>query len=61
MAVGFDNGIVRILGMNATSFEVLKAFKAHDQSICKVKYAPDMTMFVSASKDGEIFFFSISG
>lgn len=61
LAVGFDNGIVRILAMGATNFEILKAYKAHETGIVKIKYAPDLTMLVTASSNGEIFFFNISG
>jgi len=61
MAVGFDNGIVRILMLGGNDFAIVKAFKAHDTSIAKVKYSPDNTMFATASVDGEIFFFIIAG
>lgn len=61
MAVGFDNGIVRILMLGANDFTVVKAFKAHDSTIAKIKYAPDNTMFATASVEGEIFFFIIAG
>lgn len=59
--VGFNNGIVRILAIAEKNFEILKAFKASDQPITKVKYSPDQTMMVTASINGEIFFFNISG
>ena len=59
--VGFDNGIVRVLLLGATDFIILKAFKAHDDSIVRVKYSPDNTMLVTASLTGEIFFFLVSG
>lgn len=61
MCVGFDNGIVRVLLAGPTNFQVLKAFKAHDNSLVKLKYAPDQTMLATASVDGEIFFFLTSG
>jgi hypothetical protein len=38
---------------------VLKAFKSHDSKIIKVRYSPDNTMFVTASENGELFFFEI--
>ena len=41
IAVGFSNGIVRILMMANHEFTILKAFKAHDSEIIKVKYSPD--------------------
>jgi WD40 repeat protein len=60
IATGFDNGIVRILMLGAREFTVLRAFKAHDTRIVKAKYSPDNSMFVTASEDGELFFFLIS-
>lgn len=42
-------------------FTILKAFKAHDSEIIKVKYSPDQSMLVTASREGEVFFFNISG
>ena len=57
IAIGFDNGIVRILMIGASDFTVLKAFKAHDSKVVKVKYSPDNSMLVTASEDGDIFFF----
>jgi len=59
LAVGFDNGIVRILLVGSHDFMILKAFKAHDTKVVRVKYSPDNSMFVTASEDGEIFFFQI--
>lgn len=61
IAVGFDNGIVRVLLMGISDFIILKAFKAHDTSVVKIKYSPDNTMLATASEDGDIFFFVISG
>lgn len=61
VAAGFDNGIVRILMLGSHDFQILKAFKAHDSAVVRVKYAPDNTMLATASKTGEIFFFLISG
>ena len=40
---------------------ILKSFKAHDNEIVKVRYSPDQSMFVTASLEGEVFFFNISG
>lgn len=48
-----------MLGTN--DFQILKAFKAHDSAVVRVKYAPDNTIFATASSDGEIFFFIIAG
>jgi len=59
-AVGFDNGIVRVLGMGETGIDILKAFKAHDTAVVAVKFSQDGTMFATASKEGEIFFFNVS-
>ncbi len=58
-ATGFDNGIVRILLVSSDNFVILKAFKAHDSKVVRVKYSPDNQMLVTASEDGDIFFFGI--
>jgi len=60
VSVGFDNGIVRTLLMGNQNFQILKAFKAHDKSIKKVKYAPDGSMLVTCDSGREIFFFETS-
>ena len=59
LAVGFDNGIVRILLIGSHDFMILKAFKAHDSKVVRVKYSPGNTMLVTACEDGDIFFFQI--
>jgi WD40 repeat protein len=43
--------------IGASDFTVLKAFKAHDSKVVKIKYSPDNSMLVTASEDGDIFFF----
>ena len=50
---------MRIVLVGSQDFMILKAFKAHDSRIVRVKYSPDNTMFVTASEDGDIFFFLI--
>jgi WD40 repeat protein len=57
LATGYNNGIVRILLVGNHDFTILKAFKSHDTAVVKVKYSPDNTMFVTASDNGDIFFF----
>lgn len=59
--MGFNNGIVRALMLGSNDFTILKAFKAHDDKIVKIKYSPDQEMLVTASQKGELFFFEISG
>ena len=59
MAFGFDNSIVRILLIGSNDFMILKAFKAHDSKVVRVKYSPDSKMLVTVSVDGDIFFFQI--
>lgn len=60
-AAGFDNGIVRILSVNAEGIVILKSFKAHDDPIIGLKYSADLKLFVTASNKGAIFFFDIDG
>lgn len=38
---------------------ILKAFKAHDSKIVRIKYSPDSKMLVTISEEGDIFFFQI--
>jgi WD40 repeat protein len=58
-AAGFDNGIVRIMSVTADGIVILKAFKAHEDAIAGIKYSDDLTMCVTASKTGDVFFFEI--
>ena len=58
---GFDNGIVRFCQVNSEGVEIMKAFKAHDESIIGVKFSADLKMCVTASTGGEIFFFEMDG
>jgi len=60
-AAGFDNGIVRILGITADGIQLLTAFKAHDDAVVKIKYTQDMKMLVTASATGDVFFFESDG
>lgn len=60
-AVGYDTGVVRILGLGETRLEMASVFKAHDESVVKCKYAPAQTMMVTASSNGELFFFEVNG
>lgn len=48
-ALGFSNGIVRIVALAETQMQLVCSFKAHDTAVVKVKYSPDQSMFVAAS------------
>lgn len=60
-AVGYDTGVVRIVGLGETKVEMATVFKAADTPVVKVKYCPAQSMFVTASKTGELFFFEVNG
>jgi hypothetical protein len=60
-AVGYDSGIVRIVSICASSVELNVAFKAHDAPVIKLAFSPAQTMLVTASRNGEIFFFETNG
>jgi WD40 repeat protein len=60
-AVGFDNGLVRILSITADGIQLLKAFKAHDDAIACLKYTEDMKCLCTASVKGDVFFFETDG
>jgi WD40 repeat protein len=61
IAVGFESGIVRILELSDSNIELAMVMKAHDGPVDYVKYAPDQMTLVTASRNGEIFFFEING
>jgi len=61
IAVGFETGIVRILELSDSNIELAMCIKAHDGPVDYVKYAPDQMTLVTASRNGEIFFFDING
>lgn len=60
-AIGFSNGIVRILAIHTEGLDILKAFKAHEDSIIGIKHSKDLKCFVTASQSGDIFFFEMDG
>jgi hypothetical protein len=60
-AVGFNNGIIRIIGVTADGLQLLTAFKAHDDAIVKCKYTQDLKIFCTASAKGDVFFFEVDG
>jgi WD40 repeat protein len=60
-AAGFDNGIVRILNLQAEGIDIMKAFKAHDDPIVGIQHSVDLTLLVTASTQGDIFFFEMDG
>jgi WD40 repeat protein len=59
--VGFETGIVRILELSDSNIELAMVMKAHDGPVDFCKYAPDQMTLVTASRNGEIFFFDING
>lgn len=59
--VGFESGLVRTLELSDTGIELAMVMKAHDGPVDFVKYAPDQMTLVTASRNGEIFFFDING
>jgi WD40 repeat protein len=58
-AIGFSNGIVRIVSVTADHLSLLKAFKAHDEAIVAMKFSRDLRLLVTASAAGNIFFFEL--
>jgi WD40 repeat protein len=58
-AIGFANGIVRIVSVTADHLSLLKAFKAHDEPVLGMKFSKDLRLLVTASSSGNIFFFEL--
>ena len=61
VAVGFDTGVVRILQLSDVGIELAMAFKAHDGPVIFTKFSPSQISLVTASRNGEIFFFDVNG
>jgi WD40 repeat protein len=61
LACGFESGLVRILELSDSNIELAMVMKAHDGPVDFVRYAPDQMTLVTASRNGEIFFFDING
>ena len=59
--VGFETGIVRILQLTDIGIELGMAMKAHDGPVVFAKYSPNQISLVTASRNGEIFFFDVNG
>jgi hypothetical protein len=60
-AVGYDTGVIRVIGLGETKVEMASVFKAADTGIVKCKYCPAQSMMVTASEAGELFFFEVNG
>ena len=60
-AIGYDDGIVRIVSVNDRKVELGVVFKAHDCAVKSVRYSPSQTMLVACSEKGNIFFFEVNG
>jgi len=61
IACGFETGILRILELTDSNIEIAMVMKAHDGPIDFTLYAPNQMTLVTASRNGEIFFFDING
>lgn len=60
-AVGYASGIVRVVYFTDTNIELGVVFKAADAPIKRLKYSPAQNSLVTASVNGEIFFFDVNG
>jgi WD40 repeat protein len=58
-AMGFANGIVRIVSVTADHLSLLKAFKAHDEPVLAMKFSRDLRLLATASSAGNVFFFDL--
>lgn len=59
IAVGFSDGIIRFLFINATSFQLIKAIKIHSNAITKIKSNREGTIVVVSDTSGSLFFISM--
>ena len=59
IACGFDTGIVRVLYLGPSSFELLISVKVHDAAVVKMQFSSNGKYLVTASADNSLFFFEI--
>ena len=59
VAVGFANGVVRILMRGADEWKPLQVFKPHKKDVTDIQFSNDGTIMSTASLDGTIFFHRI--
>ena len=59
VAVGFSDGIVRLLFLEPKGFSLIRAFKVHKTSITKIKANRDGTILVVCDTAGSLFFLSL--
>ena len=56
---GFDNGIIRLLYLGESNFEVIAAHKAHEKGVLRLEFSPDGQSLVSCAADNTLFFFEV--
>lgn len=59
VAVGFSDGIARLLFLEPKGFKLIKALKVHKTSIIKIKSNRDGTILVVCDTAGSLFFLSL--
>ncbi|KAK3256942.1 hypothetical protein CYMTET_33952, partial [Cymbomonas tetramitiformis] len=60
VAVGFEEGTVRILSRCADEWKLIVCLKPHKSAVTVLAFSPDGNILATASKDKTIFFFNIS-
>lgn len=59
LVVGFDDGIVRFIGLEEKKFTLVKAFKVHKTAIIRVKCNREGNVVVVADTAGSLFFLGL--
>jgi WD40 repeat protein len=59
-AVGFADGVVRLLAWSVEKLKLVEAFKPHKQSVVQLKYSSNGTVLATASNDCTVFLFAVS-
>ena len=60
VAVGFGDGVVRVLLRCADEWKLAAVAKPHKAAVTGLAYTPDATMLVTASVDQSLFFFAVA-